>query len=424
MASTEDATAAKSASVWEKMAGVGAPAGPRRKAKALLPDPDPRDRHRPIISVDDHIVEPPDIFEGRLPDHLVDRAPRVIEDEHGNQFWEVGARTQATIGLAAVVGKPVEDWTVDAVRFDEIRKGCWEINSRVHDMDLNGIWASVCFPSALPGFAGRNFSKLPDKELGLALVRAWNQWHIEEWAGPYPDRIVPIQLPWLDDPVVGAEEIRRNAAAGFKAVSFSENPVGHRYPSLHSGHWDPFFQACEETGTVVCLHAGSSTWSPVLAADAPRAEHTTLFAVNSIVAAADWLWSGIPLRYPDLKIVLAEGGASWVPMMVERLDYVLDHSMKGDTGFWDSAELSPSEVFLRSFFFCMLDDPAGVALRHTIGVDHLMVESDYPHSDSTWPDTQPTVQRMLGTLPPDEADRIAYGNAAALFRHPLPPADF
>ena len=146
--------------------------------------------------------------------------------------------------------------------------------------------------------------------------------------------------------------------------------------------------------------------------------------MNSIVAAADWLWSGIPLRYPELRIVLAEGGASWVPMMLERLDYVMDHSMRGDAAFWDDAEYSPKEVFQRNFRFCMLDDPAGVALRHTIGVDRLMVESDYPHSDSTWPDTQTTVQRMLDGLPDDEADKIAYGNAVELFRHPAPPRDF
>ena len=131
----------------------------------------------------------------------------------------------------------------------------------------------------------------------------------------------------------------------------------------------------------------------------------------------------MPLRFPDLAVAMSEGGIGWVPMLLDRADYVLEHSASGsESNAWPS-ELRPSEVLRRNFWFCTIDDPSTIELRHRIGVDHIMVESDYPHADSTWPDTQPVLEKTLGHLPEDELRMMAAGNAARLFRHPLPPAD-
>ena len=276
---------------------------------ALLPDPDPRQRQHVLISVDDHVIEPPDMFDGRLPTALADRAPRVVETDDGRQVWRYEDREYPNIGLNAVIGRPREEWSMDAARFDEMRRGCWDIDARIADMDLAGIWASLNFPSLIAGFAGTVFWKSDDPELGLAALRAWNDWHLEAWAGAYPDRIIPLQLPWLADPQLAPEEIRRNAARGFKAVSFPELPAQCGIPSLHSGVWDPFFAACEETDTVVCLHTGSAQWAPIPAPDTPFETITTLFPVNGLVACADMLWSGIPVRFPRLNITLGRGRA-------------------------------------------------------------------------------------------------------------------
>ena len=159
----------------------------------LLPDPEPRPRRFPIISVDDHLIEPPDLFEGRMPPQYVDVAPRVVDDD-GRQQWLFEGNLYPNIGLNAVVGRPSDDWSMDAARFDEMRKGCWDIHARIADMDLAGIWASVCFPSLLAGFAGTVFSRAADQGLGLACVRAWNDWHHDVWAGTYPERII-----WASD---------------------------------------------------------------------------------------------------------------------------------------------------------------------------------------------------------------------------------
>jgi predicted TIM-barrel fold metal-dependent hydrolase len=222
---------------------------------------------------------------------------------------------------------------------------------------------------------------------------------------------------------VAAAEVRTNAARGFKAVSFPEFPAQLRLPAIYSRQWDPFFAACEETGTVVCLHTGSSQWAPIPSPSPPFELFPTLFPVNALIAASEWLWSGVPVRFPDLAIAMSEGGIGWVPMLMDRADYVLSHSASGtDSTNWPS-ELRPSEVLRRNFWFCSIDDPSTVPMRHVIGVDHIMVESDYPHADSSWPDTQQVLTDAWGSLPDDELRAVAGGNAARLFRHPLPPQD-
>jgi predicted TIM-barrel fold metal-dependent hydrolase len=379
----------------------------------------------PIISADDHLIEPPDLFEGRMPLGLVDRAPRIVEDADGTQAWEYEDARYPNIGLNAVVGRPREEWSMEPARFDEMRRGCWDIDARVDDMDAGGVWASLCFPSLIAGFAGTVFARSQDLELGLACVRAWNDWHLEVWAGTHPGRIIPLQLGWLPDPAVAAREVERNAESGFKAVSFVEQPVNVGLPSLHTDHWDPFLAACEETGTVVCLHTASAAWTAATSPGAPLELYTTLFPVNALAAAADWLWARVPLRFPELRIVLAEGGIGWVPMLLDRLDWVMDHSATGGAGVW-AGDLTPSEVLRRNFWFCTIDDPSTLVARHRMGVDHILVECDYPHADSSWPYTASLLADRFATVgvTDDEAAAMTHRNAAALFDHPLPPEDW
>ena len=198
------------------------------------------------------------------------------------------------VGFNAVVGRPVSEYGFEPARFDEMRRGAWDIHERVKDMDLNGVYASLNFPSFLPGFAGQRLQQVTDdRELAMASVRAWNDWHIEAWAGAYPDRIIPCQLPWLLDPEVGAKMIYENAERGFHAVTFSENPAMLGLPTIHSGYWDPLMAACAETGTVVNLHIGSSGTSPSTTEDAPPDVQGVLFFAYAISAAVDWLYSGM-----------------------------------------------------------------------------------------------------------------------------------
>jgi predicted TIM-barrel fold metal-dependent hydrolase len=382
----------------------------------FLPEPVPRDVKYTVISVDDHVVEPAHTFEGRLPAALQDRAPRIVETPEGYQVWEFEGARYTQVGMNAVAGRRPETVKLEPFRFEHMRPGCYDIDARIADMDVNGVWASVNFPSQITGFCGRVFFAAGDRELGLACVRAWNDWLFEEWHEPHPDRIVPLGITYLSDPALAVAEIERNAARGFTSVTFPERPHNIGLPSLWDrDHWDPIIAACAATGTVISLHVGSSGL-PAYPPGAPSLQlGATLFGQQSLGACAEWLWSGYAVKHPDLKIAMSEGGIGWVAMLLDRLDNIIDRSRYG-LG-WDDR---PADVLRRNFWFCTIDDPSTIETRHRIGVDHVMVEVDYPHGDSTWPDTQLVIEKAWGHIPPAELRAMCCQNAATLYRHPLP----
>jgi predicted TIM-barrel fold metal-dependent hydrolase len=387
----------------------------------LLPDPEPRERWATIVSVDDHVVEPPDIFEGRFPRRLAEHEPRIVETENGGQAWLWLDKVLPNVGFNAVAGRPPEEHTFDPTRFEHMRRGAWDVHYRVKDMDINGVWASVCFPSFLPGFVGQRLSLWPsDDELALTAVRAYNDWHLEAWCGQYPDRLIPNQLPFLRDPLVAADEIRRNAARGFKAVSFSEAPHRLGLPTIHSGYWDPLFEACEETETVVCLHVGSAGETPTTSDDAPPGVIGALFSASSFTYTVDWLYSKIPTQFPGIKISMSEGGIGWVAAVIDRVDHLGVRANRLSDRLGQDHGTPLSEILRRNFWFCALDEPSGFLAREVIGVDNITVESDYPHSDSTWPDTQPLLREHLAGVPVEEQRKMCWKNAVDLYRHTAP----
>ncbi len=146
----------------------------------------------------------------------------------------------------------------------------------------------------------------------------------------------------------------------------------------------------------------------------------TLFGQLSLTACTEWLWSGTPVRYPDVRIAMSEGGIGWVAMLHDRLENIVDRSGYGS---YFPGDLRPADVLRRNFWFCTIDDPSTLTTLETIGVDRVMFETDYPHGDGTWPDSQRVFDDVFGSLPADVVARIGHGNAAELFRHPLPPAD-
>jgi predicted TIM-barrel fold metal-dependent hydrolase len=390
----------------------------RPVTRPLLPDPEPREVKYTFISVDDHLMEPPHTFEGRLPARLQERAPKVVETEEGHQIWQFEDTPYFQVGFMCVAGRPREDHRVEPSRYDEVRRGCWDIKARIADMDIGGIHASVNFPSGVTGFAGTLFSEAKDPELGLACVRAWNDWLFEEWYSAYPERIVPLGITYLANLEQAAAEVVRNAKRGFRAVTLPEQPHRQNLPPIFDPAWEPLIRACAETGTVINVHNGSSGFAQ-MPPGAPMLElGSTLFGPMAVTSCAEWLWSGWAARYPELKIAMSEGGIGWVASLIDRLDDIMTRSGYGSG--WPDAEAGPSDVLRRNFWFCMIEDKSTICTRHTIGVDNILFESDYPHGDGTWPDTQRVIDEVLGDLPVEEIRKITHENAAALYRHPLP----
>jgi predicted TIM-barrel fold metal-dependent hydrolase len=367
-----------------------------------------------MISVDDHLVEPPTMFDQHVPAAFADRTPKVVRKANGDDVWTFNGAEIPNIGLNAVAGRPREEYGIEPTAFDEMRPGCFDIHERIKDMNAGGVLASMCFPS-FPGFSGRLFAAADDKDLALAMVRAYNDWHVDEWCGTYPGRFIPMGLPVLWDAELCAAEVRRMSAKGVHSLTFTENPATLGYPSFHNEHWDPLWQALVDTDTVLSIHLGSSGKLAVTSADAPVDVMITLQPMNICQAAADLLWSRVFKQYPTLKVALSEGGTGWIPYFIDRLDrtYDMHHRWTGQ----DFGDKLPSEVFREHFLTCFIADPIGVTLRHQIGMDNIAWECDYPHSDSSWPLAPEELHQVAAAagVPDDELDQICHTNAMRWF---------
>ncbi|OBK51726.1 amidohydrolase family protein [Mycobacterium sp. 1081908.1] len=362
-----------------------------------------------LISVDDHIVEPPDMFSNHLPKKYAEEAPRLVHNPDGSDSWQFRDVVIPNVALNSVAGRPKEEYGLEPQGLDEIRPGCWQVDERVKDMNAGGIFASICFPT-FPGFAGRLFAT-EDHDFGLALLRAYNDWHVEEWCGAYPARFIPMCLPVIWDAEACAAEVRRNADRGVHALTFSENPSVLGYPSFHDDYWTPLWKALVDTETVMNVHIGSSGKLAVTAPDAPMDVMITLQPMNIVQAAADLLWSAPIKKYPGLKIALSEGGTGWIPYFLERADRTYEmHSAWTKQDFGGKL---PSEVFREHFLTCFISDHVGVQLRHQIGIDNIAWEADYPHSDSMWPGAPEELWGVLREhdVPDADIDKMTHENA-------------
>jgi predicted TIM-barrel fold metal-dependent hydrolase len=366
-----------------------------------------------LVSVDDHVVEPPDMFEKHLPARHRSRAPRVVRKADGSDVWVFEGTPVPNIGLNAVVGRPPEEYGMEPTSFAQLRPGCYDVHERVRDMNANGVLASMCFPS-FPSFCGMLFARQADKELARVMIEAYNDWHIDAWCGAYPGRFIPLALPMIWDPVLMAGEIRRVASKGCHAVSFTENPEKLGFPSLHNPHWDPVWRACCDVGTVVCIHIGSAQGMAFTSMEAPVDVMITVQPMNILSCAADILWSRVLKEFAEIRFALSEGGIGWIPYFLERADYVYQHHRQ-----WTHQNFGgklPSQVFREHVITCFIDDPVGVRNRHAVGIDTITWECDYPHSDTTWPRAPEILARSLEDVPDEEVDRITHANALRHFQ--------
>ncbi|MGZ4703927.1 MAG: amidohydrolase family protein [Acidimicrobiales bacterium] len=362
-----------------------------------------------LISVDDHLIEPPDLFVNHLDAKYQDRAPKLVRNEEGNDVWKFGEIVMETAALNAVAGRPKEEYGLEPQSLDEVRPGCYDVHERVKDMNAGGVLGSMNFPS-FPTFTARVFAS-DDADLSLALVRAYNDWHIDEWCGAYPGRFIPMAVPAIWDAELTAAEVRRCAAKGCHSLSFTENPAALGYPSFHSDYWDPVWQACVDTGTVLSVHLGSSGRLSIPAVDSPPDVMITLQPMNIQSAAADLLWSRVLKTYPGLRVALSEGGTGWIPYFLDRADRT--YEMHRAWTLQDFGDRLPSEVFREHFLTCFISDPIGVELRAKIGIDNMCWEADYPHSDSMWPTAPEELNSVFraNDVPDDEIRKITYENA-------------
>lgn len=369
-----------------------------------------------LISVDDHIVEPPNVWVDRLPARFQEAGPRIVDQPGHTQAWQF----EGELHKLNLLGSPQTrvfrtDGTGEdlyARHYDDMVPGAYDPAARVVAMDEDGVWASINFPT-FPRFGGTRFLAAKDKELASACVVAWNDWLIDEWCGTAPKRFVPMTLIQLWDPELAAAEIRRCAAKGSRAVAMIESPSPLGLPSFWSEYWNPVFAAAQETGLVLCMHVGTSGTLPTPAPESAAnsdAVPISLCGLNSMMSLADLTFSGLLHRFPGVRIALSEGGSGWVPYLLERMDYTWARTRIGV-----DRSISPSDIFRRNFWTCFISDRHAIESRHSIGLDKLMWESDYPHNDSEWPNSRKFLAEAVADVPDEEVRQIAETNARNLF---------
>lgn len=367
-----------------------------------------------LVSVDDHLIEPEDMFHRHIPARFRDRAPSVKRGSNGAHHWMIEHRRAPGLGLNAVAGRPREEYGFEPVSYDHVRKGCYDVDARIDDMNANGVLGSICFGS-FPGFAGARFQHMDDKELALAVIRAYNDWHIHDWCGKHPGRFIPIALLPLWDPALAVAEVERMSKLGCHAISFPENPAAIGLPSLHNECWEPLWAVCERNRVVVCCHIGSSGNAPYASEDSPISAWITSMPISIAAAASDWLFAGFWKRYPGLRMALSEGGIGWIPYFLERADFSYKHH-----GAWTRSDFGgdlPSDVFRRHIISCFIDDEFGLRNRQDVGIDAICWEADYPHSDATWPDSPENLWQGVRILPRGDIDKITHLNAMREFSY-------
>jgi predicted TIM-barrel fold metal-dependent hydrolase len=388
-----------------------------------------------LVSVDDHVIEPATVWVDRLPAKYRDAGPRLVDD-----CWVYDGKRVPTSGLSVAAGKRKEEFSPAPVPYSEMRAGAYDPVARVADMDRAGILGSLCFPS-FPRFCGQVFWEADDKELALLSVLAYNDWMIDEWCGTVPGRLIPLIIIPLWDPPAAAREIERCAAKGSTAFAFSENPEPLGLPTIHdpARYWDPVMAAAQDTQSVVCMHVGSSSTMPVISSDAPGLANLTFGAVRAAGTMLAWLFSDYFERMPGLKIALSEGNIGWMPYFIERAEQVIDkqrHWAKRTTTSFYNNDVATEQVMadldrldvratVRNHIYgCFIEESSGLRSLDIIGEDNVMIETDYPHTDTTWPDCIGVAKKLLAGLPAQTQYKIQRANAERLFRFTpaTPPA--
>jgi predicted TIM-barrel fold metal-dependent hydrolase len=368
-----------------------------------------------LVSLDDHLIEPPNMYDQHLTVEQKPFAPKFATDENGIDYWIYDGRRVSNIGLNAVVGRPKTEYGMEPISLKEMREGCYDVQKRVDDMNVNGVLASLPFPTIVQ-FDGYAFHGFKDKKQALTLLKAYNDWHVDEWCAAAPGRFIPNCLVPAWDMNATVEEVKRLSRKGVQSVTFPDNPSNRGLPSIHNQYWDPFWKVCAEHEVVISMHHGTGNAAANPSGESPIDAWITCMSMSISLALADYLHLDALQKYRNLKFALIESGVGWIPYVLERADFILKQH-----GTWTHSNFggrTASEVFRDQFLCTFVHRDGGFSQEaiQLLGEHTICYEMDYPHSDCQWPCGPEAAWEFLGKLPDRQINLMTHENALTAYR--------
>ncbi len=365
-----------------------------------------------IISSDDHVFEPPDLWTSRIDSRFRERAPRVVREEDGTDWWyHDGVKG---LGMAQGAGEGVRfdaaERLTAAGTLENVRPGAYIPEEHVKDMDLDGIDASLTYPNE-----GLLLYSVPDGELLNATFKIYNDW-LAEFCGAFPERIKGVAMINLDNVQEGVRELERCAEMGLAGAMITVYPPEER--SYDLPEYEPFWAAAQDLGIPISLHVSTirippghnpKDFSSVKPSHIANLDHWQRMSLGHMI------FNGVFERYPKLQVGAIEVEVSWVPHFLERMDFTYTQQPKEFAPYRYKEDMLPSDYFHRNVFLSFQQDALGIKLRDLIGVDNLMWGSDYPHTEGTFPRSQQILAEILADCTEAEKAKIAGGNAARVY---------
>ena len=369
-----------------------------------------------IISSDNHVFEPVDLWTTRTEAKYRDRAPRIQRVETGplagSDIWVCDGQVVITIAAAAEAGRRFEDPEMKGLvhTTEDIPPGGYIPEEHMKDMDRDGVDVSIVYPTV-----GLLLYSVPDSDLLTSLFRTYNDW-LAEFCQPFPKRLKGIAMINVDDVQEGVKELERCANMGLAGGMITVYPVEGR--GYDKPEYEPLWAAAQDLEMPLGLHIATNrpgqgqefaTLNELRPAFLCNADHWIRMSL------ADMIFSGVFERYPKLQVGSVEMELSWIPHFLDRLDYTYTQRVQPERWYKFKEDMLPSEYFHRNVFVGFQEDSLGIQMRNMIGVDNLLWGSDYPHPESTFPRTIAILDEILADCTEEEKIKIVGGNAVRVY---------
>jgi predicted TIM-barrel fold metal-dependent hydrolase len=359
-------------------------------------------RPYPIISADSHFTEPADLWLTRIDPEFRERAPHVEVQAHTDVVVCDGA-PMFPVGVMHGVRWKGGETPTDG-RYDDIPPSGWEVAPRLAEIERDGVFAEVLYPTV-----AMRFFTIEDTRFADACNRAYNTF-AADFCRQRPDRFKAIAVIGLDDIDLAITELHRAHDIGLVGAMIAAAPTGSI--PYHDPHYDPFWAAAAALRMPVSLHVATPR-----RLDADRTATTTFLAYQVVQhMVIGMIFAGAFDRHPELQLVSVENDAGWAAHLIERMDYVQSKARSRNLLTDQHNEQVPSHYWRNNVHYTFMRDRTAILARDIIGVDRLLWSSDFPHGDSTWPDSMKVIDEELGDIPAADQRAILHDNAARLYR--------